>query len=551
MRWIQLTCLLLTFIISGTAWAENKRLVIGISQYPGSLHPAYDSMMAKSYILGMTRRPISVYDANWEDVCLLCTELPDFDKGTAKYVVTESGKEGIAVTYSLDPKAVWGDGTPITTRDVMFTWEVGANPESGIDNFEFYRRIEKIEVIDDKTFTLVMNRRSCDYQGIPGFTLLPSHVDRPYSDDPREYQNRTLYEKDPTNPALWYGPYRVSNVQNGQSITLVRNERWWGKKPWFDEIEIRAIENTAALTANLLSGDIDMIAGESGLTTDQALAFERRHGDDFQFIYKQGLVYEHIDLMLENPILADVRVRRALLQGIDRDAISQQLFAGKQPVAHGSVNPLDSVYNPDAPRYDFDPEAASRLLEEAGWTLASDGVRRNAEGEKLQLELMTTAGNKTRELVEQVLQSQWKKIGVDVRIRNEPARVFFGETVSKRKFTGMAMFAWFSSPKHIPLTTLKSDQIPNEENNWAGQNYTGYAKPEMDQLIEDMDLKCEADQNQAAWDRMQELYATDLPVLPLYYRANPYILPKDLKGLVPTGHQYPSTLWVENWHRAP
>ena len=74
-------------------------------------------------------------------------------------------------------------------------------------------------------------------------------------------------------------------------------------------------------------------------------------------------------------------------------------------------------------------------------------MRHNAAGEPLTLELMSTAGNRTRELVEQVLQSQWQRLGIDVRIRNEPARVFFGETVAKRKFNAMAMFAWISSPK--------------------------------------------------------------------------------------------------------
>ena len=101
------------------------------------------------------------------------------------------------------------------------------------------------------------------------------------------------------------------------------------------------IENTAALEANLLSGAIDMIAGELGLTLDQALAFEPRYGARYQLIFKPGLIYEHIDLNLDNPSLADPRVRRALILALDRQAISEQLFAGRQPVADASVSPLD------------------------------------------------------------------------------------------------------------------------------------------------------------------------------------------------------------------
>ena len=177
-------------------------------------------------------------------------------------------------------------------------------------------------------------------------------------------------------------------------------------------------------------------------------------------------------------------------------------------------------------------------------------MRRNDAGEALQLDLMTTAGNKTRELVQQVLQSQWRDLGVNATIRNEPARVFFGETVSKRKFNGLAMFAWISAPGSIPRTTLHSDMIPTEENAWAGQNYTGYRSAEMDGLLDDLELVCDPDKNQALWNRMQTLYATDLPALPLYFRANAFILPKWLEGVRPTGHQYPSVNWIEEWRAA-
>ena len=146
------------------------------------------------------------------------------------------------------------------------------------------------------------------------------------------------------------------------------------------------------------------------------------------------------------------------------------------------------------------------------------------------------------------MQSQWRQIGIDVRIRNQPPRVYFGKTVQRREFTGMAMYAWMSAPRNIPRTTLHSEEIPNAENGWSGQNYPGYRSEKMDKLIDDLEVVCEPKQNMALWHEMQRLYATDLPVLPLYFRANTYIMPHWLKGVRPTGHQYPTTLWVEDWH---
>ena len=530
------------------AQAQKDELVVGIGQFPTGFHPNLNSHVASSFIMGMAHRPFTAYDPDWNQVCILCTELPDVANGTARDWTTPEGEPGRAIDYAIQPDAVWGDGTPVTTDDVQFVWDVGHTPEAGANDQEMYRRMEKLEIHDDKRFTIYTNKRECDYQGIDRFELIPAHLDRANFVDPVQYKNRTLYETDTTNPGLYMGPYVITRVEPGATIVLERNPRWWGEqKPHFRRIVVRVIENTAALAANLLSGEIDYIAGEDWLSLDQALNFEESNSETFDVVYKQGLFYEHIDLMLDNPLLADVRVRRALLHAIDRVAISDGLFEGKQPVAHGNVNPLDTVYYPGAPKYDHDPQVAAALLDEAGWTEMTDGVRHNAAGERLSFELMTTSGNRIRELVEQVVQSDLKQVGVEVRIRNEPARVLFGETIREREFTSMAMFAWFSSPEGVPYTTLHSKMIPTEENNWSGQNYTGYVNPEMDDALDRIRVECGDDAQALLWSKIQTLYAEDLPVLPLYFRATPFVLPKWLAGVRPTGHQYPSTLWVEEW----
>jgi peptide/nickel transport system substrate-binding protein len=251
--------------------------------------------------------------------------------------------------------------------------------------------------------------------------------------------------------------------------------------------------------------------------------------------------------MLDNPILNDKRVRQALLYAIDRETINQRLFEGRQTVAHSDVSPLDWVYNENVKKYPYDPAGATELLEAAGWTELRGGIRHNAEGEPLQLEFMTTAGSRIRELVQQVLQSQWKQVGIDVRVRNEPPRVFFGQTVHERRFTGLAMFGWGKGPEHIPRTTLHSEEIPSAENGWSGQNYTGFKNAEMDELIEKINLEVDRKKRKAMWDRLQEIYVEEVPVIGLYWRSNPHILPKWLKGLRPTGQMASSSLWVEDW----
>lgn len=531
------------------ALAAKDELVIGAVQFPGTFHPSIDAMATKSYILGAARRPFTTFNQDWKLICLLCTELPSLDKGTAVEVTRPDGTRAIDATFTIQPGATWGDGRPLTTRDVLFTWEVGRHPLSGVTNAQLFSKdIVGITAVDDKTFTVHWDKYRCSYDSINDLLVLPEHLERPvFEADPSQYRNRTLYDTDRTNPGLYFGPYRISRVESGAYVVLEPNPTWWGDKPGFNRIVVRTIENTSAMEANLLSGEVDYVAGEVGLSIEQALAFEKRHGQRFRVVYQPGLFFEHIDLNLDNGILADVRVRRALLTAIDRDAISRQLFGGKQPVAHTGVNPLDRFYSEDFTRYPFDPAAAARLLEEAGWTELRGGIRHDAAGRRLSLEFQSTAGNRTRELVQQVLQEQWRKAGVEVRINNQPARVLFGETMRERKFPAMAMFAWLSAPENIPRTILHSTMIPTPENGFSGQNYVGFRDAETDRIIDDLEVTCGEAEARPLWTRLQQIYAEQLPALPLYFRSDSYIMPPWLDGVRPTGHQYPSTLWIEQW----
>ena len=535
--------------LPAAAAQAHDELTIGIVQFPLTLNPDIDSMAAKSYVLGFAVRPFTVFDADWKIACLLCTELPSFENGRAVKTTLPNGKTGIDLTYTIRPDAMWGDGTPVTTDDVKFTYEFGRNKASAVSNAEMYREILGIDVKDDKTFTLHWDRLGYNFAAIDDFVLLPAHLERAAFADPAQYKVRTLYATDPTNPGLYNGPYRISEFVSGSHIVLEPNPHWPGPAPHFKRITVRAIENTAALEANLLSGTIDMVAGEIGLPLDEALAFAKRHGAEFNIVYKPGLTFEHVDCNLDNPILADIRVRRALLYGLDRVTLVKTVFAGRQEVANSFVEPLDAGFTDDVPKYPFDPAKAKQLLEEAGWHDAGGGARKNTDGKTLSLELATTAGNRSRELVEQVLQSQWKAIGADIRIHNEPARVLFGETLPHHRFD-LAMYAWMTAPENAPRSIFRSDEVPGEANAYAGQNLSDYKNPEMDKIIDALEVELDPAKRKALWAEAQQLYATDLPSLPLYFRSDAFILPKWLTGVRPTGNQYPTSLWVTDWSEA-
>lgn len=99
----------------------------------------------------------------------------------------------------------------------------------------------------------------------------------------------------------------------------------------------------------------------------------------------------------------------------------------------------------------------------------------------------------------------------------------------------------------MPRSALHSEEIPTEANGWSGQNYTGFASAEMDQLLDAIERELDREKRRAMWQRIQEIYAEELPVLPLYFRADTHIWPLWLDGVTPTGHLNASPLWVEQW----
>ncbi|USH01212.1 peptide ABC transporter substrate-binding protein [Grimontia kaedaensis] len=529
------------------ASANAETLKIGMSQYPEGLHPTLVSNVAASYILSTSYRKSVIYGKDWLLQCNTCVEVPTFENGLAERITLDDGREGIKMTVAIKDDLFWGDGTPVTTKDILLGYNISVDERVGNPGLQEAKTVEKVVALDDKNFEVYLNKVTFKYNTfVPD--ALPAHIDGPlYEQDPASYQKTTKYSTDPTNPGLYFGPYVLSKVNAGSFITATPNPNWKGKAPSFDELIFKTVGNTAALEAHLMSGSVDYLPGELGLSLDQVQQLEKRHGGKFNVHYEPGLLYEHLDTTMDNPHLAKKEVRQALLYGANRQQLVDKLFGGKQPVANTNVSPRDTTYYADVKSYEYNPEKAKELLKQAGYTLKK-GVMVDGEGNELHLELMTTAGNKTRELVQQVLQSQWKQIGVKVSIVNQPARVYFGETLNQRKHKGLAMFAWYSSPESPPRTTLLSTNIPTEENGWSGQNYIGYKNPAMDELLNKVEKELDTEKRNQIFHEIQKIYAEDLPALPLYFRSDSFVKPKWLEGVTPTGHMFPSSNWVEEWH---
>ena len=172
----------------------------------------------------------------------------------------------------------------------------------------------------------------------------------------------------------------------------------------------------------------------------------------------------------------------------------------------------------------------------------------NAAGQRLSFDFATTSGNRIRELTQQVMQNQWKAIGVEVHITNQPSRTFFGEYMRKRQFQGLAEYANTGRIGVPPTVYYASANIPTAANNFTGQNWAGVNNPEFDRVMVAAETELDPAKQKALWLEMQKIYASTVPELPLYFRQDPDIVPDWLKGYQATGKEDYVSYYAENWH---
>lgn len=545
----------IAFAVLGTGTAlnaapSNKQLIIATTQEFESLNPLIMSMAASNYISLMVNRQVVLIDSKWNFYCELCTEFPSIENGKAK-VFEEGGKKKIRAEWTLKPGLKWGDGKPVTAKDIQLAYEVGRSPNVSVPAKDVFERIESLTVDakDPLKFVTVLKEARYDFFQLT-WNPIPSHIEGPIWEKTKNqmgaYEKQTAYVTAPTTPGLYNGPYILTEMKLGSHVIVKKNENFAGKKAEIEKIIVKLIPNTQTLEAAIVSGEIDMI-GDLGFSFDQAVEFEKRSDKSkFKTLFRDGLVYEHIDLNLRNPIFQDLNVRKALLHAIDREKLAKALFAGKQQAALSNIHPLDAYYTDAVTKYPADLKKAGELLDAAGWKMGKDNFRYK-DGKKFEISIMTTSDNKSRELVQQYIQAELKKVGVALSIKNEPARVFFGETVKKAAYPGMAMYAWISSPDNPPKSTLHSSEIPTEKNQWSGQNSGGWSNKKVDSILDAIMVEFDFAKRKALMAELQKIYVDEVPVIPLYLRAQIGVIPAQLTGFELTGHQFYSTLNVEHW----
>jgi peptide/nickel transport system substrate-binding protein len=232
----------------------------------------------------------------------------------------------------------------------------------------------------------------------------------------------------------------------------------------------------------------------------------------------RGTIWEHMDFNLDNPLFADMRVRQALAMSIDRPALIEKPLKNAGFSAYTDIHPLSWAYLalPEIPVRNL--AQARELLAAAGWKSGGDGVL-SKDGRRFSFTLSVPLGDKVRPAVAEAISQQLREIGVEMRVQAVDGKAFFSDLLPNHRFEA-ALFAWVNSPDPDNYDLWSSRRIPSAFNRGAGKNFAGWKSPEVDSLLESLRRSRDDGSRKEFYLRLQERLLTEVPVVPLYYRAD-------------------------------
>lgn len=448
---------------------------------------------------------------------------------------TDVTKKPFTLTYHIRQKAKWSDGKSVTADDFIFTWKTFVDPKNEIASRSGYDSITKAKKINAKTVRFTFSKTYAPYKTI--FTAIyQKHVLEGHNFN--EVWNNNL-NKPGTSVSIASGPFKVGSYTKGQSLTMLRNSTFWGKRPSVERIVFKFITNTDSEVQALRGGEIDAAYPQPQL---QLAELKRQSGLRVQS--KPGSSLEHLDFNVGpksgNPLLRQKWFRQAIAYSLDRRGMTRQLFTtltpGLRELNSLSFTVQSGYYQARFARYTRNVNRVTQLFRSHGCKKGGDGIW-SCGGQRASVRLGTTAGNRLRELAVEIMQAQAKSAGIEFRPDSQPSRLFFPR-ISDENYD-LAIFAWLG-------TGDPSGQV-DVYGIGGGSNWKGYRNAKVTSLFARSDATLDVKTRMALVNNAEAILAGDLPTIPLYQKPTYFVYKAKLKGLVDNPTIAGPTWNAEHW----
>jgi peptide/nickel transport system substrate-binding protein len=405
----------------------------------------------------------------------------------------------LTYVFHLHQGVKFHDGQPLTSRDVKWTFDSLLQGKIRSTKAAAYRLVDRVDAPDDSTVVFHLKE--------PFATLLWNVSDGAIGIVP--YGSGDEISRHP----IGSGPFRFVTAEPDKEVVIERNDGYWGENAHLKRVRFAVIPDATTRALELRKGSADIAV--SSLTGDMVLALERE--STLEILHAPGTVLAYIAFNTRDPILKDVRVRRALAYAIDRTPMIHYLMRDFARPAYSLLPPESWAYNGDVPHYNYNPDRARQLLEQSGYP-AVNGVR-------LHLSMKTSTEESTR-LMAAVLQQQLREVGVVLDIRTFEFATFFSDvTRGAYQLHSLRWVGGNEDPDIFEYVFHSAKFSPH------GANRTYYANPRVDALIDQ--ARSELDQNarKQIYAEIQRILAEDMPYIDLWYIENVMVHTKRVRNL--------------------
>ena len=526
LRWQFLVLLLALIAIGALLLSQQQAALPGVEPVnepiPGGI---YSEALIGS--LGRLNPILDSFNSVDSDVDrLIFSSLVKFDsRGLPHGDLAESwgiSQDGKVYNFSINPNAVWHDGQPVTSDDIIFTANWLSNDELPVpkDIRTFWKQVE-MKALNDKTLQIRLPEPFSPFLDFLTFGIIPKHLldglspsqlmDAPFNIQP-----------------IGSGPFRFRglNIENGKitGVVLDAFQDYYQRKPFIDQFVIRYYPDVATALAALEKGEAMGISQVTPEFLPQAL---KEVGLNLYTgrLPRLSLIYLNLDNP-KMPYFQDQIVRRALMMSINRRWMIDHLMGGQGIIADSPIFPENWAYYEGIESIEYSPETAISLLRKAGYTFPSEGGQvRAKDGVPLSFELVFPEGELYSAIAEQV-RKDWERLGVQATLKAVPYNELLDKYLEPRTYeAALVQLDFTRSPDPDPYPFWHQSQIN------GGQNYAQWDDRQVSEYLEQARVLDDYFERVKRYRNFQVRFASELPALLLFYPVYTYGVNEQVRGV--------------------
>jgi peptide/nickel transport system substrate-binding protein len=412
--------------------------------------------------------------------------------------------EPLTLVFHLRDGVRFGDGRPMTARDVVWTIDSMRSGQVISPKTASYASVDTVEARDART--VVFHLKHADNflltnLSTGAFGVVPEGSGRDFWRHP-----------------VGTGPFRFVSQQIDQDVVAERNPLSWAGAPKIERVRFRVVPDAITESLEMEKGSGDVAVNSLPMDALPVLAAR----PNLVVEDSAGTQVQYLGFNLRDPLLKDARVRQAIACAIDRKLIIQTLLRGHAQLAESLLPVSHWAYTGDGPRYDYDPARAAQLLNDAGYPSRQGG-------ERFHLTMKTSTDEGTR-LLAAVLQQQLAKVGISLDLRSYEFATFYSDL--NRGAFQMYSLRWIGGNEQPDIFSYAYSTARFSP---QGLNRSHYSNPQVDTLLAEAAESADTDRRRADYVEAQQILARDLPAITLWYRDTVVVHNRRLTHVVPTG----------------